>query len=164
MAGALQSIRIASKRSGLSTHVIRVWEKRYGAVTPQRTGTNRRLYSGDEIERLTLLRLVTAAGHTISNVAQLSTPELRSLAETEASAPLADRANPTPAGGTGGELLVPVGRRAKWAEPQSDTPTAARSHLAWSGLSPSGRTTRNPAGRSSADCSNPVRVRARHPC
>lgn len=75
----LHSIRIASSRSGVSQHVIRVWEKRYSAVQPKRTATNRRRYSDGEIERLTLLRIATAAGHGIGNVAKLSTPRLRSL-------------------------------------------------------------------------------------
>lgn len=73
------SIRIASSRSGVSQHVIRVWEKRYNAVQPKRTATNRRVYSDAEIERLALLRLATAAGHSIGNVAKLPTPRLRLL-------------------------------------------------------------------------------------
>ncbi|MBT5927694.1 MAG: MerR family transcriptional regulator [Verrucomicrobia bacterium] len=44
------SINIAAKRSGLTPHVIRVWEKRYDAVTPIRTGTNRRQYSDEDIQ------------------------------------------------------------------------------------------------------------------
>ncbi len=84
------TIRIAAKRSGLSPHVIRVWEKRYDAVSPDRTDTNRRRYSDAEIERLTLLRLATEAGHTISSVAQAPTDKLRTLL-TDAPA-----ANPLP--------------------------------------------------------------------
>ncbi len=72
-------IRVASARSGLSTHAIRVWERRYGAVKPKRTGTNRRLYSDVEIERLTLLRLATASGHSIGNIATLPLAKLKSL-------------------------------------------------------------------------------------
>jgi len=79
MKNARHSIRVASTRSGLSDHVIRVWEKRYDAVTPERTGTNRRLYSDDEIERLTLLRRAVAAGHSIGNIATLTFPELKAL-------------------------------------------------------------------------------------
>jgi DNA-binding transcriptional MerR regulator/methylmalonyl-CoA mutase cobalamin-binding subunit len=77
------SIKIASRRSGLSAHVIRVWEKRYGAVVPSRTKTNRRLYDEATIERLRLLGLVTKAGHTIKNAAKLTTAELRTLLESE---------------------------------------------------------------------------------
>ncbi len=79
MTDAHHSIRVASARSGLSSHVIRVWEKRYGAVQPMRTGTNRRLYSDDEIARLILLRLATSSGHSIGNIATLPLAKLRSL-------------------------------------------------------------------------------------
>ena len=74
------SIRMATHRTGLSPHVIRIWEKRYGAVQPNRSGTNRRLYSEAEIERLNLLRLVTHLGHSIGTVAHLPTETLRGLA------------------------------------------------------------------------------------
>jgi len=73
------SIKVAAKRCGLSTHVIRVWEKRYDAVSPNRTDTNRRLYSEEEIERLGLLRMATVAGHSIGNIARLPTEKLRDL-------------------------------------------------------------------------------------
>src|SRR5512140_1043166 len=79
------AIKGVSRRTGLSAHVIRIWEKRYGAVTPARTGTNRRLYSEEQIERLSLLRDVTRAGHSIGLVAKLQTQALRKLA-AEASA------------------------------------------------------------------------------
>lgn len=74
------SIRVVSKRTGLSPHVIRVWEKRYQAVEPSRTETNRRLYSDAEIERLELLRDATGSGHSIGAIANLPTERLRELA------------------------------------------------------------------------------------
>ena len=73
------SIKTASRMTGLSPHLIRIWEKRYSAVAPQRTSTNRRLYSDAEIERLNFLRLATAAGHTIGNIAKLPLARLKSL-------------------------------------------------------------------------------------
>jgi DNA-binding transcriptional MerR regulator/methylmalonyl-CoA mutase cobalamin-binding subunit len=80
MINAHQAIKVVSRRTGLSAHVIRIWEKRYGAVEPARTGTNRRLYSEEQIERLGLLREITRAGHSIGLVAKLRTEELRKLA------------------------------------------------------------------------------------
>lgn len=67
-------------RTGLSAHVIRIWEQRYHAVEPERTETNRRLYSPEQIERLSLLREVTRAGHGIGQVAQWPIDKLRQLA------------------------------------------------------------------------------------
>lgn len=80
MAEAHQAIKVVARRTGLSAHVIRIWEKRYGAVEPERTGTNRRLYSDDQIERLSLLRDITQSGHSIGHVAKLPTDKLRELA------------------------------------------------------------------------------------
>ena len=90
------SIRIASSRSGVSQHVIRVWEKRYRAVQPRRTPTNRRVYSDAEIDRLVLLRLATSAGHSIGNVARLPVERLRELVG-EASSEQIDSSAKTPA-------------------------------------------------------------------
>ena len=73
------SINMAARKSGLTPHVIRVWERRYGAVTPSRTETNRRLYSEAEIERLSLLRQAVSAGYRISNIATLDASALRDL-------------------------------------------------------------------------------------
>ena len=76
----LYTIRYVSQRTGLTSHVIRAWEKRYQAVVPQRTPKNRRLYSEDDVQRLQLLKKITDAGHTISQVANLSSDELSDLA------------------------------------------------------------------------------------
>ena len=76
-----QAIKIVARRTGLSAHVIRIWEKRYGAVEPERTGTNRRLYSEEQIERLSLLRHITQSGNSIGHVARLPTDKLRELAK-----------------------------------------------------------------------------------
>jgi DNA-binding transcriptional MerR regulator/methylmalonyl-CoA mutase cobalamin-binding subunit len=80
MINAHHAIKAVSRRTGLSAHVIRIWEKRYGAVEPARTGTNRRRYSEEQIERLGLLREITQAGHSIGLVAKLPTEQLRTLA------------------------------------------------------------------------------------
>lgn len=81
-------IKLASQRSGLTAHVIRIWEKRYAAISPQRTASGRRLYSEGHIERLSLLRQSTRAGHPIGQIAHLSDEQLRSLvAESAQSVP-----------------------------------------------------------------------------
>ena len=80
-------MKYVARRTGLSPHVIRVWERRYGAVQPQRSGTQRRLYSEAEIERLSLLAQLSHAGHTISAVAHLSLEALRDLAAKAGNGP-----------------------------------------------------------------------------
>ncbi len=72
-------IQLASRLSGLSTHVIRIWERRYGALSPTRTDTNRRMYCEEAIKRLNLLRELTENGHRIGGVAKLPTAELETL-------------------------------------------------------------------------------------
>ncbi|MBE0540666.1 MAG: MerR family transcriptional regulator [Verrucomicrobia bacterium] len=72
-------IQLVARLTGLSAHVIRIWEQRYRAVEPQRTATKRRLYSQREIDRLNLLRDVTQAGYSIGQVAQLPTEKLGKL-------------------------------------------------------------------------------------
>lgn len=79
MATTAHAIKAVALETGLSPHVIRIWEKRYGAVRPIRTETNRRLYSAEDVERLKLLRDATRAGHSISTVAPLQTEALRAL-------------------------------------------------------------------------------------
>jgi methanogenic corrinoid protein MtbC1 len=73
-------IQVAARRSGLTADVIRAWERRYNAVEPERSGTNRRLYSDDDIERLLLLSNVTRAGRRIGDVAALPLDDLRAMA------------------------------------------------------------------------------------
>jgi len=77
-------IQLVSRLSGLSVHVIRIWEQRYKVVEPHRTSGNRRLYTQQQIERLKLLREVTQAGHNISQVAQFSEDRLRKVVSESA--------------------------------------------------------------------------------
>ncbi len=78
-------IRVAAERTGLSTDVLRAWEKRYAVVEPRRSETGRRFYTDEDVERLLLLRRATEAGRPIGHVAPLATEELRDLvAEDEA--------------------------------------------------------------------------------
>lgn len=79
MASPSYPIKAVSKLTGLSPHVIRVWEKRYGLVKPARTGTNRRLYSAEDVERLVLLRNAIHAGHNIGNIHALPNEQLKVL-------------------------------------------------------------------------------------
>lgn len=72
-------IQLVARLTGLSAHVIRIWEQRYRAVEPSRTPSNRRLYSQGDVDRLNLLREATLAGHSIGQIARLPLAKLRSL-------------------------------------------------------------------------------------
>lgn len=78
-------IAVVEHRTGISQHLLRAWERRYGVVTPLRTEAGQRLYSDEDIERLRLVRVVTAAGRRVGQVTSLSLDELRELARRDAS-------------------------------------------------------------------------------
>lgn len=73
------NIQMAAQISGLTTHTIRAWEKRYRALTPGRSDTGRRQYTSDEIERLSLLSQLTNLGNSIGQIAHLPNEELEGI-------------------------------------------------------------------------------------
>ena len=79
----LYPIRYVAQQTGLSTHVIRIWEKRYQAVVPKRTETNRRMFCGKDIERLKMLKTGVKIGHSISQIAGLSSEDLMELVKLD---------------------------------------------------------------------------------
>jgi DNA-binding transcriptional MerR regulator/methylmalonyl-CoA mutase cobalamin-binding subunit len=72
-------IKVVSQLTGLSAYVIRAWEKRYSVLDPERTETNRRLYSEEEIEKLKLLNNAIKLGHNIGGIASLTVQELKAI-------------------------------------------------------------------------------------
>jgi DNA-binding transcriptional MerR regulator/methylmalonyl-CoA mutase cobalamin-binding subunit len=72
-------VKAVSSITGISAHTLRAWEKRYQAVTPERTNTGRRVYGQREIFRLKLLNMLVGHGHSIGRVANLTTEELQDL-------------------------------------------------------------------------------------
>ena len=64
------------RMTGISQHVLRVWEKRYGVVEPLRSETGRRLYREGDINRLSLLKALVDRGHAIGSIADLDDDEL----------------------------------------------------------------------------------------
>lgn len=105
-------IRVVAERTGLSPHVIRVWERRYEAVTPRRGDNGYRQYSEDDIDRLRALHELTEAGHGIGDVARLSATELARMIERERAI---GGTPPDPRIGVrspNGDLAVPVVRAA----------------------------------------------------
>ncbi|MFC1560625.1 MerR family transcriptional regulator [Pseudomonadota bacterium] len=62
--------------TGISQHVLRVWEKRYGVVEPLRSETDRRLYRESDIHRLSLLKALVDRGQAIGSIADLDNDAL----------------------------------------------------------------------------------------
>ena len=77
------TIGIVSKLTGLKPDVIRAWERRYQAIEPLRTETNRRYYTDEQVERLKLMHRATISGRQIGQIANLSTEELRQLVQSD---------------------------------------------------------------------------------
>jgi DNA-binding transcriptional MerR regulator len=75
------SLGVVARLTGLSQHVLRAWERRYGAVTPLRTEGGTRRYRESDVARLRLLAAAVEAGHPISDVARLGDDELRRRSE-----------------------------------------------------------------------------------
>lgn len=72
-------IQVVSRRTGLTADVLRVWEKRYGVVSPGRSGGGHRLYSDRDVEVLSLLNRAVSVGRRISRVADMPIDELREM-------------------------------------------------------------------------------------
>ena len=69
-------IGVVTRLTGLSADVVRVWERRYGAIRPARSDGGTRLYSDADITRLRKLRQAVEKGHGIGQAAKLADAEL----------------------------------------------------------------------------------------
>ncbi len=130
-------MKAVSLRTGLSPHVLRVWEKRYGAVRPRRTDTNRRLYTEEEVVRLGHLAYLTRAGHSISQIASLPSEQLESMCGSEVTRRSAGpAATPAPAD-AGAQGWIQAGMQAVRESDQTKLETVfdeAGTGLGYSGL------------------------------
>lgn len=70
------SIKDLENLSGVKAHTIRIWEKRYGLLVPERTDTNIRYYSDAQLKRLLNVSLMLGFGYKISKISSLSEDEL----------------------------------------------------------------------------------------
>jgi DNA-binding transcriptional MerR regulator len=65
------SIKDLENFSGIKAHTIRIWEKRYGLLNPERTDTNIRFYSLESLKKLLNIALLNSEGVKISKLANL---------------------------------------------------------------------------------------------
>ncbi|MCK6536243.1 MAG: MerR family transcriptional regulator [Polyangiaceae bacterium] len=72
-------IGAVARLTGISTHALRVWERRYGTLKPERSGGGDRLYTDGDVQRLRLIKRLLGLGHGIGDVARLPAPELEKL-------------------------------------------------------------------------------------
>jgi DNA-binding transcriptional MerR regulator len=78
-------IGAVSKLTGISPDTLRIWERRYAAVTPLRSAGGGRLYTTEDIARLKLIRRLVDQGDSIGVVAGLSHDELQARLDATSS-------------------------------------------------------------------------------
>lgn len=69
-------IGAVARLTGISPDTLRIWERRYEVVEPRRTPKGGRLYSQQDVTRLTMIKTLVDSGHAISTVANLPVEEL----------------------------------------------------------------------------------------
>jgi len=72
----LFSIKDLENLSGIKAHTIRIWEKRYGLLQPERTESNIRYYDLDNLKKLLNISILNSQGHKISRIASYTPEEL----------------------------------------------------------------------------------------
>jgi len=71
------TIKDLENLSGIKAHTIRVWEQRYSFIKPQRTETNIRYYSNDELKTILNIALLNKYGYKISHIDKMPPEEIR---------------------------------------------------------------------------------------
>lgn len=71
------TIKDLENLSGIKAHTIRIWEQRYSFLKPQRTGTNIRYYSNEELKTVLNIALLNKYGYKISHIDKMKPEELR---------------------------------------------------------------------------------------
>lgn len=71
----LYRIGTVAKLTGISVERLRAWERRYGLMPAERAGKTR-MYSADQVDRLTRIRQLIDQGHPISTLIELSSAQL----------------------------------------------------------------------------------------
>lgn len=96
-ADTLLGIAAVSQLTGISQHLLRIWERRYQAVVTERAVNGRRMYSPHNVERLIMIKHLVDRGESIGKVAQLDTAALEQLiAELDRQSGSRERLQETP--------------------------------------------------------------------
>lgn len=70
------TIKDLEKISGIKAHTIRIWEQRYNFLQPQRTETNIRSYSAEELKVILNVSLLNKYGFKISHIDKMSAAQM----------------------------------------------------------------------------------------
>ena len=72
------TIKDLENLSGIKAHTIRIWEQRYHFLKPQRTSTNIRYYSNEELKAVLNIALLNKYGYKISHIDRMPQEEISS--------------------------------------------------------------------------------------
>jgi len=78
----LYKIKDIETLTGIKAHTIRIWEKRYEILTPERTESQIRMYSDEDLVSLLNIAMLNKNGWKISNIAKLSVEEIEKAVES----------------------------------------------------------------------------------
>jgi len=78
------SIKDLENLTGIKAHTIRIWEKRYNLLEPERTKTNIRYYSLSNLQKLLNISYLNNNGYKISKIASLDSAEIPKLVKSVA--------------------------------------------------------------------------------
>ena len=70
------TIKDLENLSGIKAHTIRIWEQRYHFLKPQRTNTNIRYYTNDELKTVLNISLLNKYGFKISHIDRMQPKEI----------------------------------------------------------------------------------------
>ena len=70
------SIKDIEAVSGIKSHTLRIWEQRYGIITPKRTETNIRYYDDDDLRFIINISILNKNGTKISEIAKMSKEQI----------------------------------------------------------------------------------------
>ncbi|MET0463949.1 MAG: MerR family transcriptional regulator [Chitinophagaceae bacterium] len=70
------TIKDLENLSGIKAHTIRMWEQRYNLLKPQRSCTNIRYYSNEELKTLLNIALLNKCGYKISHIDKMCQEEI----------------------------------------------------------------------------------------
>lgn len=76
---SIYKIKDLETLSGVKAHTIRIWEKRYNILSPERTVSKIRAYNNDELTHLLNLSMLNKNGYKISALSLLSCDEISQL-------------------------------------------------------------------------------------
>ncbi len=80
----MYQINDLERLTGVKAHTIRIWEKRYSIIHPNRTETNRRYYDDTQMRKLLNVTTLLSQGHKISKIAAFSDDEIFKHIEKDA--------------------------------------------------------------------------------